>query len=232
VNVFHVQLLFTPIQSKEESEKLDDASLLYQTRNYLQYTQCIRERTREDRKSAKIVITRPGSDLVLPCFACISPEDALEIESVWKPSESVISKRSKKKVVDSLRNYIFREESKPPEISNWKYEWEYQSPGDRNWMTLTRNHKRRTLLAKTLSIIMAFAGRNNPHKVSVGDRYELIMGNVSFRGPGFYRCVNKYDNLNLVSSLYYVEPRMTNGEEEKTVYNNVSVRVFNASLEK
>lgn len=67
----------------------------------------------------------------------------------------------------------------------------------------------------------------------MGDRYELIMGNVSLRGtvsldtvsimmsemigPGFYRCVNKYDNLNLVSSLYYIEPRMTDQNEEVMV---------------
>lgn len=64
-------------------------------------------------------MTRPGSDLILPCFSwsqysdschsmvfsfSLSPEDSLEIESVWKPSESVISKRTKEKMVDSLRS--------------------------------------------------------------------------------------------------------------------------------
>ncbi|GMS95243.1 hypothetical protein PENTCL1PPCAC_17418 [Pristionchus entomophagus] len=224
--------IFSAVKSEDDDIKLDDASLLIQRRNYLQYTQCIQQRKRgeSDRHSAKVVVTRPGSDLILPCFSCLSPEDAIEIESVWKPSESVISKRSKKKAIDSLRSFIFRNEPKPPEESNWKFEWEYQSPGEKRWIPLTKNHKRRTLLAKTLSIIIAFAGRNNPHKVSVGDRYELIMGNVSLRGPGFYRCVNKYGNLNLVSSLYYVEPRMTYETEESIVFNS-TFRVFNTSLE-
>ncbi|GMR47376.1 hypothetical protein PMAYCL1PPCAC_17571, partial [Pristionchus mayeri] len=216
--------------SEDTEAKLDDESLLIQRRNYLQYSQCIRDRKRGDRHSAKVVVTRPGSDLVLPCFSCISPEDALEIESVWKPSASIISKRSKKKMVDSLRNFVFRDVEKPPEESNWKFEWEYQSPGEKNWLPLTKNHKKRTLLAKTLSIIMAFADRNNPHKVSVGDRYELIMGNVSLRGPGLYRCVNKYDKLSLVASLYYIEPRMTTEKEESLVYTNVSQNL-NKSLE-
>ncbi|KAF8374926.1 hypothetical protein PRIPAC_81355 [Pristionchus pacificus] len=225
------QLLFSAVTCEDEEDtKLDDASLLVQRRNYLQYTQCIRQQKRGDRHSAKVVMTRPGSDLILPCFSCLSPEDSIEIESVWKPSESVISKRTKEKMVDSLRSFVFRDEPKRPEESNWKFEWEYQCPGEKKWLPLTRNHKRRTFLAKTLSIIMAFAGRNNPHKVSVGDRYELIMGNVSLRGPGFYRCVNKYDNLNLVSSLYYIEPRMIGQNEEVMVPTNES-RVFNSSLE-
>ncbi|KHJ92836.1 hypothetical protein OESDEN_07266 [Oesophagostomum dentatum] len=132
----------------------------------------------------------------------VSPENAVEIESTYKPSAGTIG-RAFKKAVDFFKERILRLSSRVRDTNLWKYDWQRAIMGQ-DWRPLTKMHEAGMRVEKIADKVKRFLARDRA-KVRVGDRYELRLTAVDRNATGYYRCVNKHGKNRVVSSMYYLD---------------------------
>ncbi|CAI4223828.1 unnamed protein product [Auanema sp. JU1783] len=171
------------------------------------HNECLRRRSenynRFDEEHIEVISVIKGSDVIFPCFPCVSPEDAVEIESTYKPSSGSVG-RVFKKAVD-----FFKKRLSPGwglfDERKWKYDWEFARPG-RIWRDLTNIHQRQHKLDAVSEKIKRFLSRDSDRQ-TLGDRYELTLKNVDVNNTGFYRCINKYKKVHRISLAFFLDVR-------------------------
>ncbi|KAE9419833.1 hypothetical protein Angca_002019, partial [Angiostrongylus cantonensis] len=149
----------------------------------------------------KVISVGKDADVTLPCFSCVSPENAVEIESTYKPSAGTIG-RAFIKAIDFFKERIFRLNNKVRDADMWKYDWQHATVGQ-DWRPLTKMHESGFRAEKIADKVKRFLARDSA-KVRVGDRYELRLTAVDRNHSGYYRCVNKHGRR-VVSMMYFVD---------------------------
>ncbi|EYC32721.1 hypothetical protein Y032_0002g1060 [Ancylostoma ceylanicum] len=173
-------------------------------RQYENYRDCIRRREEvlSEANYVQVIVVGKGADVTLPCFSCVSPENAVEIESTYKPSAGTIG-RAFMKAVDFFKERLFRVTSRVRDPSLWKYDWQRAIMGQ-DWRPLTKMHESGMRIEKIADKVKRFLDRDRT-KVRVGDRYELRITSVDRNDTGYYRCVNKHGKHRVVSTMYYLD---------------------------
>uniref|UniRef100_A0A0K0DR53 Ig-like domain-containing protein n=1 Tax=Angiostrongylus cantonensis TaxID=6313 RepID=A0A0K0DR53_ANGCA len=133
----------------------------------------------------------------------VSPENAVEIESTYKPSAGTIG-RAFIKAIDFFKERIFRLNNKVRDADMWKYDWQHATVGQ-DWRPLTKMHESGFRAEKIADKVKRFLARDSA-KVRVGDRYELRLTAVDRNHSGYYRCVNKHGRR-VVSMITFDIPR-------------------------
>ncbi|WKY07921.1 hypothetical protein Q1695_007427 [Nippostrongylus brasiliensis] len=173
-------------------------------KQYEDYRVCIKRR--EDALSeanfVQVITVGKGADVTLPCFSCVSPENAVEIESTYKPSAGTIG-RAFIKAMDFFKERILRSTNKVRDVNLWKYDWQRALMGH-DWRPLTKMHEKGMRMEKIADKVKRFLARDSA-QIRVGDRYELRISNVDRNMTGYYRCVNKHGKNRVVSSMYYLD---------------------------
>uniref|UniRef100_A0A7I5EBP2 Ig-like domain-containing protein n=1 Tax=Haemonchus contortus TaxID=6289 RepID=A0A7I5EBP2_HAECO len=173
-------------------------------KQYENYRLCIkrRENILSEANYVQVVTLAKGADVTLPCFSCVSPENAIEIESTYKPSAGSIG-RAFIAAFDFFKEKILRSTNKIRDVNKWKYDWQRAIMGQ-DWRLLTKMHETGIRVEKIADKVKRFLARDNA-RIRVGDRYELRITNVDRNITGYYRCVNKHGKNRVVSSMYYLD---------------------------
>ncbi|KAK6041357.1 hypothetical protein COOONC_21138 [Cooperia oncophora] len=190
-----------PDEKKEECVQKVNVELKKQ---YEDYRQCIkrREDVLSDANYVQVITLAKGADTTLPCFPCVSPENAVEIESTYKPSAGTIG-RAFIAAIDFFKEKILRATSKVRDVNKWKYDWQRALMGQ-EWRPLTKMHETGMRVEKIADKVKRFLARDNA-RIRVGDRYELRITAVDRNMTGYYRCVNKHGKNRVVSAMYYLD---------------------------
>uniref|UniRef100_A0A8R1HM45 Uncharacterized protein n=2 Tax=Caenorhabditis japonica TaxID=281687 RepID=A0A8R1HM45_CAEJA len=71
------------------------------------YRECLERLEKEigEEQRIKVVHAIRGADVILPCFACVSPEDGVEIDSTYKPSAGTVG-RTLNSIVDFFKEVL------------------------------------------------------------------------------------------------------------------------------
>ncbi|VDO53387.1 unnamed protein product [Haemonchus placei] len=136
--------------------------------------------------------------VVLSIKDSVSPENAIEIESTYKPSAGSIG-RAFIAAFDFFKEKILRSTNKIRDVNKWKYDWQRAIMGQ-DWRLLTKMHE----TVSYWDFRFRFLARDNA-RIRVGDRYELRITNVDRNITGYYRCVNKHGRNRVVSAMYYLD---------------------------
>ncbi|XGW26358.1 hypothetical protein V3C99_007181 [Haemonchus contortus] len=173
-------------------------------KQYEDYRLCIkrRESLLSEANYVQVVTLAKGADVTLPCFSCVSPENAIEIESTYKPSAGSIG-RAFIAAFDFFKEKILRSTNKIRDVNKWKYDWQRAIMGQ-DWRLLTKMHETGIRVEKIADKVKRFLARDNA-RIRVGDRYELRITNVDRNITGYYRCVNKHGKNRVVSAMYYLD---------------------------
>ncbi|KAK5968854.1 Ig domain-containing protein [Trichostrongylus colubriformis] len=173
-------------------------------KQYEDYRLCIqrREDVLSDANYVQVVTLAKGTDITLPCFSCLSPENAVEIESTYKPSAGTIG-RVFITAIDFFKEKILRATGKVRDVNKWKYDWQRAIMGQ-DWRPLTKMHETGMRVEKIADKVKRFLARDSA-RLRVGDRYELRITAVDRNMTGYYRCVNKHGKNRVVSAMYYLD---------------------------
>ncbi|CAD6196715.1 unnamed protein product [Caenorhabditis auriculariae] len=166
-----------------------------------QFGKCLldSEKTLGNEVHVKVMTVTRGSDVVLPCFTCVSPEDGIEIETTYKPSAGAIG-RMASSAVDFFKERLLKSTFSMPDKDRWKFDWEFAPIGKR-FSQLSSMH--RTSAEKVSDKINRFLNREDA-KFGLGDRYELLLKSVTANQTGYFRCANRHLR-NVVSNTYFLE---------------------------
>ncbi|VDM60541.1 unnamed protein product [Angiostrongylus costaricensis] len=155
------------------------------------------EKTILDRQTGPVV--KSYNDL--NSVSSVSPENAVEIESTYKPSAGTIG-RAFIKAIDFFKERILRLNNKVKDADMWKYDWQHATVGQ-DWRPLTKMHESGFRAEKIANKVKRFLARDSA-KIRVGDRYELRLTAVDRNHSGYYRCVNKHGRR-VVSMMYFID---------------------------
>ncbi|CAJ0604473.1 unnamed protein product [Cylicocyclus nassatus] len=171
---------------------------------YANYRGCIqrREAALQDSNFVQVILVGKGADVTMSCFSCISPENAVEIESTYKPSAGTIG-RALIKAVDFFKERIFRASNRVRDPNMWKYDWQRAIMGQ-DWRPLTKMHEKGFRTEMIVDKVKRFLDRD-ASRIRVGDRYELRLRGADRNSTGYYRCVNKHGKNRVVSAMYYLD---------------------------
>ncbi|KAK6021312.1 hypothetical protein OSTOST_13015, partial [Ostertagia ostertagi] len=122
----------------------------------------------------------------------VSPENAVEIESTYKPSAGTIG-RAFIAAID-----FFKEMSTSGSTIGNGPSWAKTGAHS------TKMHEAGMRVEKIADKVKRFLARDSA-RIRVGDRYELRITAVDRNLTGYYRCVNKHGKNRVVSSMYYLD---------------------------
>ncbi|KAK6752116.1 hypothetical protein RB195_003498 [Necator americanus] len=173
-------------------------------KQYEDYRECIkrRESVLSDSNYVQVITVGKGADVTMPCFSCVSPENAVEIESTYKPSAGTIG-RVFLKAIDFFKERLLHASHRVVDLNMWKYDWQRAVMGQ-DWRPLTKMHETGMRMEKIADKVKRFLARDRA-KIRVGDRYELRLTSVDRNATGYYRCLNKHGKHRVVSTMYYLD---------------------------
>uniref|UniRef100_A0A914I477 Ig-like domain-containing protein n=1 Tax=Globodera rostochiensis TaxID=31243 RepID=A0A914I477_GLORO len=164
------------------------------------------------------IATPMNTTLWLKCFECLHPDDAEELEDVWKPSPSIIGRKIQN-FLAKIREKLIRSQLKSGvgKIERGdlaKYRWERLDVKKKKWTNALRQYDKeggRDNESAVINFIEEVMSKEdeNMKNLFIGDHLELEMRHIDWTKSGWYRCVSRTTKGNKmemnISQMYYVD---------------------------
>ncbi|CAD5226512.1 unnamed protein product [Bursaphelenchus xylophilus] len=171
---------------------------------YKIYHECLRKREdsfrkKKDSPAAENVVETAGTDIILNCLSCLTPQEEDAVEDLWKPNENVLG-RKLGDLWNKFKVFLSGNNDTAAEVT---YGWDYMPFQQRaDWKPAIDLTEPKTLTRKAIKALEGLFKTKT--KLKIGSHFELLISDLNQTDTGWYRC-SKRTPQEYITSLYFVQ---------------------------